>query len=591
MKNIGLSKKFEFKTLVLIAIFVVICFSVYVRAEGIGYSNFQGDEINTVDFIYEMKNGVLSYLLEQKRGPIQYVINIINVSVFGYSNELLIRLPYLVFGVFALYFVYRLTSKIYDKNTGFIATLFMSINGLFIAFSRITQYQSLMYMLVPIGMIIFLRYQKSNRKRDLIISALVMTLAFLTHYDTLSTIPFFIMIFIKGSYLKMNFSETGFAANLAKNKSIIKNLLTNMIIFFSLFILPALIYYVPFYFNNAFSDTTSSYLGNRIFGGGLMPRTQITLKLLSMYIPKIHMYFLFTFGVIAMGFATQSIESIKVGYRVFKYNLLKKLYLVLVIIMFLGTWLSLYDLKPRASTVLVVASSVMLVVFITFIKKLNIYQSALIAWFLGTFSFYFFIMKDPRTHVYVSVLPLFLLSAGGVYRVYCYLKNKWLRMFFVTFVLLMSVWVSGVNYIIFVDRSPEYPWWDKNFLGWPIYRIGRVNHKKIEGVFGFNNYRGWEQVAKLYDQGCLVGDFKSNEKDSITYFYVKRHQVNLLKNFEYDSNTNNLVVVEGPHSWVYVGRNFPNYVLLKTIYSNNVPVSYVYGKSDIYKEKKLLCEN
>ena len=45
-----------------------------------------------------MPNGILAYLLEQKRGPIQYVLNILNYSIFGYRNEFLIRLLYLVFG-------------------------------------------------------------------------------------------------------------------------------------------------------------------------------------------------------------------------------------------------------------------------------------------------------------------------------------------------------------------------------------------------------------------------------------------------------------------------------------------------------------
>src|SRR3989344_58050 len=89
---------------------LIIAYSIFIRIQGLGYSNFQGDEVNTVDFIYEMKpetNGLWNYLIAQKRGPVQYMINIANYSIFGYINEYQIRLPYLLFGILAIYTLYR----------------------------------------------------------------------------------------------------------------------------------------------------------------------------------------------------------------------------------------------------------------------------------------------------------------------------------------------------------------------------------------------------------------------------------------------------------------------------------------------------
>ena len=145
--------------------------------------------------------------------------------------------------------------------------------------------------------------------------------------------------------------------------------------------------------------------------------------------------------------------------------------------------------------------------------------------------------------------------------------------------------------MIFVNKSPEYPWWDKDFLGWPIYRIERVRHKKIEGVFGFNNYRGWEQIADLYNRGCLVGSFNSNEKNSITYFYMRTDQKQGNK-WDLYLDADNLIVVEGPHSWDYFGvNNIPiSYSLIYTIKSNGVIVNRVYGRTALYPKHKTLCE-
>ena len=222
--------------------------------------------------------------------------------------------------------------------------------------------------------------------------------------------------------------------------------------------------------------------------------------------------------------------------------------------------------------------------------------AALATWFLGTYAFYFYVMKDPRTHVYVSILPLFILAGYGFWKLINILKSNSLRYLSIFILLLSILYVCGVNWMMFVDKSPEYPWWDKDFLGTAIYRIKRVRYEKIEGVFGFNQYRGWDQVADMYKKGCLVGTYNSNEKDGITYFYLREHQAQGGL-WELQTETvDNLIVVPGPHSWVYTGLggvDDKDFILLKKIYSkyySDEPISYIYGLKTLYPEGKLLCE-
>src|SRR3990167_3599030 len=87
------NKSFKLSFPIILISFLIIVYSVFVRAQGIGYSGFQGDEVNPMTFLYDMKSGPIAYLIEQKRAPMQYIINLINVSMFGYHNEeTLIRL-------------------------------------------------------------------------------------------------------------------------------------------------------------------------------------------------------------------------------------------------------------------------------------------------------------------------------------------------------------------------------------------------------------------------------------------------------------------------------------------------------------------
>ena len=579
---------------------LIISFSIFVRAQGLGYSNFQGDEVNTVDMLYQMNNGFLDYLMSQKRGPVQYVLNYINFSAFGYQNEFWVRVPYLIAGVLALYTLYRLSKRIFNKETAFLAVLFMAVNGLFIAFARITQYQSLMYFTIPIAVLVFIKALSQEKliNKYLIISGLLISFSLLIHYDTASVLPFFIIGFIAKGFREFKENK--------KITAIYKKYTAAALVFFIFALIPALSYYIPFFNNQAFNTTTSGYLEGRLFGGSFkaggfqgflnlfMPGTPIALKLLRMYIPQFFLFSFYALGFVGIFSLLQGIENIKILYIRLNEKLVKTSFIISTILIAASSYFSLFPIKPRLSSILVIGSALIITLILTFSKNVKWHRVAIVTWFLGAYSFYFYIMRDARTHVYVSMIPLFPVAASGFY--YLYQKAKkfvYARYLYLGTALAVLLFISCVNYMIFVDKSPEYPWWDKNFMGYEIYRINRVRHAKIEGVFGFNNYRGWEQVADLYNRGCLTGSFNSNEKNSITYFYTRFDQK---KGNEWGlagyMNSDNIILVEGPHSWEYENKdNLPDrYVLLHTIYSEGVPVSYIYGDSAIYQNRKLFCE-
>ena len=89
----------------------------------------------------------------------------------------------------------------------------------------------------------------------------------------------------------------------------------------------------------------------------------------------------------------------------------------------------------------------------------------------------------------------------------------------------------------------------------------------------------------------MVGNFNSNEKNSVTNFYTKFDQKKL-DAWELSFDSDNIILVEGPHSWMYYKQDqIPSdYVLVKTIYREDYPVSYIYGKNTLYPEGQMLCK-
>lgn len=578
-------KKSTFYSVYLLPFYFFIVYSVFVRYQGLGYSNFQGDEINPLDYLGDIKGSNIplaeffQYLLNQKRGPMQYIINYINTGIFGYTDEYHVRLPFFFFGVLAFVTFFILARKIFNSKSAFWTVLILSMNGLYIAFARITQYQSFMYLTVPVSVFLYI-YGFYKRKFYIIaISGLLLSMNLLGHYDTLSVGPFFAAFLI--SYLIKNIKDYKFV-------------ILSSLLFLVFFLVPALSFYVPFLTGEYYSESTSEYLGRRLEWSQFVPLTPLVIGLIKMYMPDFA--WLSTFVAIALGifFQFRNLTSIKLFKLKIPKNFIVLGYSLLSFLLTFSVIFSGFYVKPRLATLLTYGAGFSIVLILILSKKVKPEVAGVIFWFLFSMFFYFFFMKDPRTHVYVVFIPGFILAGYGLSSIIELLKSKSSAFFFTFYFLLISflLYLSAFYWVVFVDKNPEYPWWDKKLFGKTVFEIGRVRHKKIDGVFGFNNYRHWEEIRNYYDMGCLVGTYNSNEKNSITSFYVGTNQTDfdqphLVK------NADTLVVVEGPHSWYYDGldpEDIPRtYVLLKTLYNGDYPVTFIYGLNSVYPNAELLC--
>ena len=565
--------------------FILILYGVYLRFQGLGYSNLQGDEINPVDYLGNIKgttpslNEFIPYLFEQKRGPVQYIINYINTSIFGYNNEFWIRFPFFIFGVLAFISFYYLAKKFFDAKSALWAVVFLAFNGLYIAFARITQYQSFMYFTVPISLFLYIKGFEERNYKIISLSGLLLSVNLLGHYDTLSVGPFFVGFLI---------------CNLLRNRKDLPYIIKSSAVFLIFFLLPALLFYVPFLKGSYYSESTAGYLGRRLEWSQLVPLTPLIMKILKMYAPLEVWFIILFFIVLAFLSFNKYVGFEKFLYFKIPKRLVKIGYILLVTIFGIGVIFSDFYIKPRVATLLVYVSSVGILLFLFLSKKVKPLILAITFWFLFALVFYFFFMKDPRTHVYVVFIPGFMLAGYGLSQFHNFLISRKRILFYGAYFLILCLlfYWSLINWAIFVDKNPEYPWWDKKVIGRTVFEIGRVRHQKIDGVFGFNQYRHWEEIRELFDQGCLGGTYNSNEKNSITKFYLGFDQTNP-EVPDLVTNADTLVVVEGPHSWYYRGLkkgDIPeSYSLIKTFYNGDYPVTYIWGKLDLYPNGNLLC--
>jgi dolichyl-phosphate-mannose--protein O-mannosyl transferase len=87
--------------------------------------------------------GAIDFLYTQKKGPteflVTYLVKFINPD---YTNEFLLRLPFALAGILAIYFFYKLVRLHFGQKIALYAALLLAANGIFIGLMRIVQYQA-----------------------------------------------------------------------------------------------------------------------------------------------------------------------------------------------------------------------------------------------------------------------------------------------------------------------------------------------------------------------------------------------------------------------------------------------------------------
>ena len=179
-----------------------------------------------------------------------------------------------------------------------------------------------------------------------------------------------------------------------------------------------------------------------------------------------------------------------------------------------------------------------------------------LAWLLPPLVFMAVIFNDSRTHAYTYMLPLLMIAGVGLETM-----MDWLRTVFrgrayqilQAVVLVILLIFSYISYSIFVDHTPEYPWYPKRVLGM------QLDGGFVAGTFGFPYAREWRAIGSWFqrladhEEVTLV----TNEKRQITTFYlpskVHNRQKYSLPEFpgEIDAPQGVYVlIIHGPQNWV-----------------------------------------
>src|SRR5215212_188815 len=173
----------------LIAAALVVLLAAAARLPSLGYAEFQGDETEVILRATGVVQDLPDALFYHGKGPGEIVAVAMQYGLVGSLSEGAARLPFAVAGVGGVLAFYLVARRLLGTPGALAAGLLMAANGYLVAFSRITQYQSLVLVLGMLGLWCAIRWSQGGGEHWPVLAGVFMATAALAHYDALFFLP------------------------------------------------------------------------------------------------------------------------------------------------------------------------------------------------------------------------------------------------------------------------------------------------------------------------------------------------------------------------------------------------------------------
>ena len=147
-------------------------------------------------FAAETIQGYHDALLSHKKGPVEILLPTDIYLLAGRLNEAAARLPFALINLAGLFAIFLLGWRLYHPVAGWAAAMLLALDGYFIGFARIVQYQSVVFLMVALVALILYRLVRrpQDLARYLTLAAIFLATGLLAHYEAA-------LVALPGAYL------------------------------------------------------------------------------------------------------------------------------------------------------------------------------------------------------------------------------------------------------------------------------------------------------------------------------------------------------------------------------------------------------
>ncbi len=470
----------------------------FLRLANLGYAEFQGDEARLVLRAGEIIQGYENALFIHKKGPTETLLPTVIYVLADRLNEVTARLPFALANLTGLFALFLLGRWLFGPAAGWAAAILLALDGYLVAFGRVVQYQSIVFLMDVLVVLIFVRLWRHPKALTpyLTLAAILLATGLLSHYEAA------LVLFPVGYLLWRIWREGTTLATLAR--SLIVPILTGGLLLAS--------FYLPFVLHPAFYDTYYYLTDYRMGGGSIFNH-------LAEFFARTTIYSSTYYALTLVGLTTVGLLA---RYRYIRPHWLGWLlglgFVVgLIVTFWQPTWLQVGD----TDWIWVFFTAALIGLWFT--PHFPPGERMVWLWFGGPMILALFFTAIPNTHVYSFFIPWTLLGGMMLGKGWHWLVQR--------VHLPAARWVAIPAAVALIGIFGFYEYWLFVYNGvevlrtWPEQRprgYWTVYDMPVEvAIFGFPNNNGWKAVADLYDKGTLRGNYDTNTRDVTAEWYTR----------------------------------------------------------------------
>ncbi|MFN8487928.1 MAG: glycosyltransferase family 39 protein [Caldilineaceae bacterium] len=470
----------------------------FLRFTHLGYAEFQGDEARVTLYSANVVQGYENALFIHRKGPAEILIPTVLYALTERLTETTARLPFALANFTALFVVFVLGWRLFGPVAGWSAAMLLALDGYLIAFARIVQYQSIVFLILVLAVLIGHRLLREPKAltRYFSLAAFVLATGLLAHYEAaLGAIPLLYLLW-----------------RLWRRAVPWRQLLRKLT-------LPVLLgavllagFYAPFVLKPSFNETYGYLVGHRLGAGNIYNNLVDFFNRTTVYSSSY--YVLTLIGLTVIGLLQRFAGSLTGGWRWLAGGLVLA---GLALTFWSPTWLKIGKQDG------VWLFFVTLFVTVCLLPHLPQEERLVWLWFGAPLLFNLFFTAIPNTHVYTAFMGWALFAGLVLERGWQTLVNHWSAR--------TAVWLAAPVALGATLLFGAYEYWCFVYHGVEVLRTWPVNRPKgywvpytmptNVAIFGFPLNTGWKVVGDLYANGVLKGNYDTNVTETVATWYTR----------------------------------------------------------------------
>lgn len=470
---------------------VLVALAILFRFTGLGYSDFQGDEARAALRAAATIQGYDDVLMLHKKGPTEILLPTLIFSLTGHLDETTARLPFAIANFAALFAIWLLGWRLFHPLAGWLTAMLLALDGYFIGFARIVQYQSVVLLMAVLAVYVLVRLLQRTRALSawLSLAAVFLATGILSHYE--GALPMIPAAFLLGVIFWRNRTQWKPIAVATLIAAAVGGALLA-------------VFYLPYVFDEHFSATWVYLTDRRI--GGHMPYNNLADVFLRTTLYSTAYMILLLIGVTLAGIVRIFLR----GWSRIVGVILSLAAVALVAITF---WNPQWALVGETDWIIVPFT--LLLALVIFTPRQRSEERAIWLWFAAIFILSIFLTEKPRTHIYNFFIPWFLICGELFALAWLWLREKTSQRTaaIAGVAAAAAVTLIAANYAwqLFIDQNERLLHYDDMRPAgyWTVY-----DEPDDKARFGFPLNNAWKVVGELYRTGEISGPYDSTEKEA-----------------------------------------------------------------------------